>query len=75
MRILFATDIHAPRPRANPISIHEGRDIGEGEISIINSGPASDGHLGFVDIGEPVVERPPVTRTSRRLDGFPEFAA
>ena len=58
MRILFAPDIHAPRPRANPLGIHERRDIEEGEISIINSGPASDGHLGLVDIGERVVERP-----------------
>ena len=37
--------------------IHESPGVEEGEIVMINPGPAKDGHLGLVDIGEKVVAR------------------
>src|SRR2546426_9706341 len=37
--------------------IHEAAGIVEGEVTIINPGPAKDGHLGLVDVGDRVVAR------------------
>ena len=37
--------------------IHEAAGIVEGEVTMINPGPAKDGHLGLVDVGERVVAR------------------
>jgi len=46
------------RPRAVLCGhIHESPGIVEGEVTMINPGPAKDGRLGLVDIGERVVAR------------------
>ena len=37
--------------------IHESPGVEEGEVVMINPGPAKDGHLGLVDIGERVTAR------------------
>ena len=37
--------------------IHEAAGIVEGEVTMINPGPAIDGHLGLVDVGERVAAR------------------
>ncbi len=37
--------------------VHEAAGIVEGEVTMINPGPAKDGRLGLVDIGERVVAR------------------
>ncbi len=37
--------------------IHEAAGIVEGDVTMMNPGPAMDGHLGLVDIGDRVVAR------------------
>ncbi len=37
--------------------IHEAAGIVEGDVTMINPGPAMDGHLGLLDIGDRVVAR------------------
>ena len=46
------------RPRAVLCGhIHESPGIVEGEVAMINPGPAKDGRLGLVDVGERIVAR------------------
>lgn len=46
------------RPRAVLCGhVHEAAGIVEGEVTIINPGPAMEGHMALVDIGERVVAR------------------
>jgi len=46
------------RPRAVLCGhIHEAAGIVEGDVTMINPGPAMDGHLGIVDVGDRVAAR------------------
>lgn len=48
----------AYRPRAVLCGhVHESPGVEEGDVVIINPGPAKDGHLGLVDIGQQVTAR------------------
>lgn len=46
------------RPRAVLCGhIHEAAGIVQGDVTIVNPGPAMDGHFGLIDIGDRVVAR------------------
>ncbi len=50
--------VEAYRPRAVLCGhIHESPGVEEGDVVMINPGPAKDGHLGLVEFGEKVVAR------------------